>query len=132
MIEELRLSVLFRGEGFSPIKAEEKTGVFLRDKLEVGDISKRGPYRGKPTPYGSGVLEVPAEIPYGHRIMWLVNVLEGKLETIYNLGAEPTQIYAGYYYKDQCNFEFTPQEIQAISKLNIEFGISCYDVSDDE
>lgn len=132
MIDELRLSVLFKGEEFSPKKAEEQTGISLRDKLESGDIAERGPYKGKPIPYGKGILEVPEEIPYGQRIMWLVKVLEPSLEIIYGLGAEPTQIYAGYFYKDQCNFEFTPQEIHAISKLNIEFGISCYDVSDDE
>ncbi len=132
MIDELRLSVLFKGDKFSPKKAEEQTGVSLRNKLEVDDIPERGPYKGKPIPYGKGVLEVPKEIPYGQRIMWLVKVLEPNLERIYSLGAEPTQIYAGYFYKDQCNFEFSPQEIQAIAKLDIEFGISCYDVSDDE
>ena len=132
MIDEVRLSVLFKGEGFSPKKAEEETGISLRDKLEVGDIAERGLHKGKPIPYGRGVLEVPKEIPYGQRIMWLVDLLEPSLERIYALGAEPTQIYAGYFYKDQCNFEFTRQEIQAISKLNVKFGISCYDVSDDD
>ncbi|WP_028877003.1 hypothetical protein [Teredinibacter turnerae] len=132
MIDELRLSVLFKGERFSPKKAEEETGISLRDKLEVGDVAKSGPYKGKPMPYGKGVLEVPEEIPYGQRIMWLVDALATCLDKMYELGAEPTQIYAGYFYKDQCNFEFTSQEIQAISKLSIELGISCYDVSEDE
>ena len=132
MIDELRLSVLFRGEKFSPKEAEERTGIPLQDKLEVGEVAQRGPYKGKSVPYGSGLLKVPDEVPYGDRIMWLLKLLKPRLEIMYGLGAEPTQIYAGYFYKDQCNFHFTPQELQAISELNIEFGISCYDVSDDE
>lgn len=108
------------------------TGVDLQDKLEVGEIAPRGPHRGKPVPYGTAQLEVPEEIPYGERLLWIIEMLKKHLDTFYSLGAETTRIYAGYFYKDQCNFEFTKLELLGLTKLNIDFAISCYDISDDE
>ncbi|WP_444895005.1 hypothetical protein [Microbulbifer sp. SSSA005] len=132
MIAELRLSVLLRGEKFSPKEAENVTGLRLQDKLELGEISPRGPYRGKPVPYGTAQLEVPAEIPYDNRLMWIIRTLEVNLKKLYGCGAEETRIYAGYFYKDQCNFCFNREELSAIAKLDIDFAISCYDISDEE
>ena len=132
MIDELRLSVLLRGEKFSPREAESITGLELRDKLEFGDIAPRGRYRGKAVPYGTAQLEVPDEIPYDDRFMWLVNTLALHLDKLYKCGAEETRIYAGYFYKDQCNFGFSKEELAELAKLDIDFAISCYDVSDDE
>ena len=131
MIDELRLSVLLRGEKFSPKEVEEITGLRLRDKLEVGEISPRGRYRGKPIPFGTAQLEVPTEIPYDDRLMWIIKSLELNLQQLYDCGAEETRIYAGYFYKDQCNFGFSKDELSAIAKLGIDFDISCYDISDD-
>jgi len=132
MIDELRLSVLLRGEMFSPKEAENLTGLRLQDKLELGEISPRGRYRGKPIPYGTAQLEVPAEIPYDDRLMWIVRALEVNLKQLYECGAEETRVYAGYFYKDQCNFGFSKEELSAIAKLNIDFDISCYDMSDED
>ena len=132
MIDELLLSVSLVGDNFSPKEAETITGLSLRKKLEVGEISPIGRYRGKPIPYGSASLEVPDEIPYGERLMWIVNVLQENLNQLYDCGAEETHISAGYLYKDQCNFEFSKEELAALAKLNIDFAISCYDVSDEE
>jgi hypothetical protein len=132
MIDELRLSVLLRGESFSPKEAEEITGIKLSNKFELGEISSRGRYRDKPLPYGTAHLEVPGTVSYDDKLMWLVSILESHLETWYSCGAEKTRIYAGYLYKDQCNFGLTKEEILALSKLNIDFDISCYDTSGDE
>jgi len=132
MIDELRLSVLLRGETFSPKEAEKSTGLNLVDKLEVGEIAIRGRYRGKPVPYGTAQLEVPDDIPYGERLLWIIGVLEIHLDSLYSMGADTTRIYAGYFYKDQCNFGFGKNELLALAKLNIDFDISCYDATDDE
>ena len=132
MIDELRLSVLLRGANFSPIEAEDVTGLRLSDKLECGEISPIGRYRDKPVPYGTAQLQVPDEIPYDDRLIWIVKALEENLKKLYDCGAEETQIYAGYFYKDQCNFGFSKDELSAIAELNIDFDISCYDISDDE
>jgi len=132
MIDELRLSVLLRGEEFSPKKAEEITGLKLRDKLEVGEISPRGRYRGEPVPYGTAQLEVPTEIPYDDRLMWIIRSLEVNLQKLYDCGAKETRICAGYFYKNQCNFGFSKKELLAIAKLEIDFDVSCYDISDDD
>jgi hypothetical protein len=132
MIDELKVSVLFRGENFSPNYAEKITGLKLSDKLEVGDITKKRIHKGKPLTFGSGPLHTPDDIPNDERVMWIVNALEGKLETFYECGAEKTRIYAGYFYKHQCNFSFSKEDFQGIAKLNIDFWVSCYDRSDDE
>ena len=132
MIDELRLSVLLRGEAFSPKEAEAITGLMLTDKLECGEIASRGSYRGKPVPYGTAQLEVPGEVPYDQRLMWIVNILELHLKQLYSCGAEETRIYAGYFYKDQCNFSFSKKELLALAELDIDFDVSCYDVSEDE
>ncbi len=132
MIDEIRLSVLFRGEQFSPEEAERISGLVLTSKLEIGDIPKRGRYKGRPVPYGSAQLVAPDDVPDDDKLMWLISALEGKLELLYNCGAEETEIYAGYFYKDQCNFGFTKEELLALAKLHIDFGVSCYDISKDD
>ena len=130
MIDELRLSVLLRGDAFSPKEAERATGLNLQDKLEVGEIATKGRYRGKPVPYGTAQLEAPEEIPYGESLLWIIGALEKHLDSFYGMGADTTRIYAGYFYKDQCNFGFGKNELQALAKLNIGFDISCYDITD--
>jgi len=110
----------------------EITGLNFTKVNEPGDTGNRGRYKNKPIPFGYGCLEPPESIPIEDRILWLANELNGKLEALYNLGADEPHFYIGYFYKNQCNCELTKAELSAISKLGIAFCFSCYDISADE
>ena len=132
MIEKLSVSILLQGKEFSPLEAEKRTGLTLKKKSECGDIGKKGKYKNKPLPYGSALLETPSNIPTDDKFSWLIEALKVNLETLYKCGADESKIYAGYFYKNQCNFMFTKQELKEIAALNIDLWVSCYDYSDED
>ncbi len=132
MISKISISILLQGEIFSPKEAEKSTGLHLSKKHEVGDIGKEGKYKNKPLPYGSAILEAPENIPMDEKFSWLMQSLEDTLEKLYKCGAGETRIYAGYFYKNQCNLTFTKEELNAIARLNIDLWLSCYDMPDED
>ena len=132
MIEEISVSITFQGTKFSPKVAEEETGLHLVNKKEPGDIERIGKYKGTPIPYGACDIEPPDDIDFNDRILWLAELLDGKLELFYKCGAEEPRLYIGYFYKDQCNLSLSKEELSAISKLGLELCFSCYDMSGDD
>lgn len=54
MANELIYSVLLTGKHFSPGEFEDETGLQLSEKLEVGEMVKRGRFKGGPSAIGMG------------------------------------------------------------------------------
>ncbi len=119
-------SVSLMGKQFSPAEVEDKTGLQLSEKLEVGEVVKRGRFKEKPSAIGRGTLSAPDHIPYEDRFDWLLGVLSEHINALYKMGAEPIQVDVGCFYTDQCNFELSPQELKALSELKIGINLSCY------
>lgn len=117
------------GEDFSPSRFEKSTGMIFSEKIERGDIGVRGRWKDKPIPYGMGVLEVPNTVPKGERFSWLLGAAVPHSEQFSSQGAEII-LHLCVAYKNQCNMEFTPEEILKIGKLGANFTISCYEDDD--
>jgi len=132
MITEISVTIQFWGNNFSPKSVEDATGINFDRKVEVGDIGDTGKYKGKPIPYGSASLDAPKYIKDDDKILWLANLLKGKIERMYDFGLEQAHFYIGYFYEDQCNCTLTREELKAISDLEIDFWFSCYDQSEDK
>ncbi len=127
MIKDIVVRTIFQGENFSPKTAEKITGIKLQSANEIGDISKKGKYKNRALPYGSGIFEAPEEIVFQDRVLWLTTALDGKLEKFKSCGAENIYFDIGYFYTNQCNLFLSKTEISAIAKLGIDFHFSCYE-----
>lgn len=125
-------SVEFFGENFSPAKAEQMTGIAFNNKKEVGELGNSGKYKNKPLPYGSSSLIAPGNIFDRERILWLTHTLNDKMDLIRNCGAEDIHFMISYFHTGQCNCELSQKEIKEISKLNIPFCFSTYEVDNIE
>lgn len=55
-MSEHYIDVVFSGEKFSPGLLREKTLRNIKTIVEYGQISPRGRYKGKPSPYGLGAI----------------------------------------------------------------------------
>lgn len=129
MISKIDPSILFKGASFSPALAEKITGLLLENKIEVGEMLKEGKDLGKISEFGQATLLAPQDILEEEKLLWLLTALESKLDTFYELGAEETRIYVGYFYEDQCNITLTKEEIKILAKLDIDLWVSCYEDS---
>ena len=116
------------GEQFSPRRVEEATGLMLSQKDEVGEIPKRGGrYAGQLLPFGAAVLEVPPDIEPDCRLLWLLQAAERHLPTLRQSGATRCMFHLDVRYWDQCNMEFSHEELARISALGIPLTITCWE-----
>ena len=61
MNSKTNIDIHFKGNSFSPKKLSELTRLPIESLVESGEISKIGRYRGKPSPYGIGLLKLNPE-----------------------------------------------------------------------
>lgn len=54
----LFIDIILEGDQFSPRKLVERTGLTIKSLAEYNEISNRGRYKGKKSPYGLAVLKV--------------------------------------------------------------------------
>lgn len=127
---KLTASIQFRGEVFRPGQAEQLTGLLFTEKNEVGDSAKKGRYKNQPTPYGAASFDVPNEIAWSDRVLWLARQWTGKIDLARQCGAEDIHFWVGYFYDDQCNCNLSVEEIKAINVLSIPYLFSVYQVND--
>ena len=122
------------GDAFSPRLAEDRTGIKLSNKEEVGDLGRVGIYRNKPLPYGSAYLYPPKEAlsPMNSYagFDWLIDKLEEVIEIYRDCGADDIYLDLAVYYDEQCNMAFEPETLGKIAKVKIPFWISCYEYDD--
>jgi len=132
MITKIDASVEFWGEKFSPTHAEECTGLTFDQKNEVGEPGHTGRYKGQPKPFGAARLKAPTSLPDSDKILWLANVVMGKIERLAECGLEDAHFSVAYYYQDQCNCSLSKEESRAIADVGVDFWFSCYGVTEDK
>ncbi|MCB9061886.1 MAG: hypothetical protein H6622_10220 [Halobacteriovoraceae bacterium] len=131
-----QISLSIYGDSFSPSKIKESEDLKFDNKNEVGDIGKRGRYKGKPIPYGGASLYIEKKFPVkekdGDELIpsSFLDLIENNMDSFKNAGGTDIELRLSIFWKDQCNFDFSPDLIKRIGNLNIPFLISCYD--DDE
>jgi hypothetical protein len=52
------LDIRFEGSRFYPSKLKERTSLPIKVLAEYGEISAKGRYKGMPSPYGMGIIEI--------------------------------------------------------------------------
>ena len=131
MITRELLSVNMRGAEFSPAEAERRTGLAFVRKNEPGGFTERGRYRREPAPFGAASLDVPDETPDRAKLSELLDSVLPHADTLRQLGVESMTVYVGYFWRDQCNLAFEPEELSQLAALGVPFWISCYEDSDE-
>ena len=116
------------GEDFHPSKVPF---AFTRQQ-DPGAIGTRGRYKGQPEPYGSASYEVSPSVPNASRIRHIVETIEPLMSAIRAAGASRWYINIGRFYCEQCNEEYSLDELQMIARLGCGFIYSAYSVSEDE
>ena len=66
------------------------------------------------------------EAPYGARLEELLGALELHMETMKQCGAENFLLRINVGYDEQCNLEFSPQELTRLSRINVPLAVTCY------
>ncbi|MFP3389453.1 hypothetical protein [Brevibacillus sp. SIMBA_040] len=131
MTIRLEAAVQFSGSTFSPLLVEEKTGLLLSRKLEVGGLATTGPFKGTPSSFGSASLYPPPTLSTSNDVYaeldWIVNELSLHIASIKSSGADDIYLDVAVYYRDQCNFALEPELLRKIADLKIPFWVSCYE-----
>ena len=73
------IDIQFKGNGFSPSRLRDLTGLPVEPIIESGEISQIGRYKGKPSPYGFGLLKVE---PKANVIYKYANILNAKKKAL--------------------------------------------------
>jgi hypothetical protein len=85
---------------------------------ERGSIGETGRYKGQPVPMASATIED----------VDLDNILANLLayySSIKEAGVEDIWLTVTLFYTDQCNWEFTREQMKLMVEMNISLSISC-------
>jgi hypothetical protein len=127
-IERLSLSFHAQGESYFPTRVAFPWS----EAHDPGIVGTVGRYKGVATPYGSSSYDVPAEIGIENYIAHLHKMIIPVIPEIRSAGATDTWLSAGYFYKDQCNFSFSAEELAMLTDFKTHFNVSCYGSFSDE
>lgn len=112
---EFFCTLTLSGEDFSPQKFVLPSNLKIEKNFEKGDIGLVGIYKNKPHPYGiirlSGTLDDILIFATSSNFIQIEGI--------------DVNIHMDVFYSDQCNFEFSHEQLQKLASLNIPFGISC-------
>ena len=131
MITRELLSINMSGTTFSPSEAKRRTELPLVRTNEPGETGERGRYKNKPTPFGGASLDAPDETPDEAKLAHLLDSVLPHAGTLRQLGVEEMVVYVGYFWRDQCNLSFQPEDLSRLAALGVPFWISCYEDSDE-
>jgi len=113
-----------QGDRFSPSRVA-LTGVKFKEAHEPGEIGQLGIYRDKPTPYGTATISVAEKSGDWGLLDKILDILENNIDSIREAGAEDVILDCDLFHDEQCNFEFTREQLGRIYALNVFFTVSC-------
>jgi len=127
------LDIRFEGSKFYPSKLKEKTSLPIKVLAEYGEISNKGRYKGIPSPYGIGILEISnagseTKIPllikeYTTKLLKNTNELKesGVDEIIFDIESSKS---------DTSEISLSPDILQNLSALNAR--VEFHTINDDD
>ncbi len=94
--------------------------------IEISDILGIAP-NCPSVDWGFEILQEDNDIPVNYIDVFL-SILEGKYKELEknNIFRKDISIWVLYEYSEQCNIEFTPNELYKIGEAEITFCISCW------
>lgn len=117
----MNMCLIATGDDFSPSALEITMGIRFAKKHEKGELGATGRYKGIEYPSGSCIVEMESNDD-------LIEFIESNMPILINAGITEMVFDISVEYSEQCNFDFTPDWLARISKLNIPVAISCYKV----
>ena len=123
MIVRESITVKLSGRVFSPAVAGRRTGLPFVDAVEPGDLDRRG----EPSPVGYANLGPADDVPADGKLAATLERFLRHADALRSLGVEDVVVYAGYFYRDQCNLTFSPEATERLARAGATFWVSCYD-----
>jgi hypothetical protein len=121
------------GDQFSPAEAETMAGFRFTQKSERGELATTGRYKGQPLPYGWAELEAAAP---GHFLTTadgpFFEAAEALTRAAQTQGEVAVRLHVDVEYVAQCNLEFAPSILAAVSRLGVPLTMTCYESSRSE
>ena len=119
----IRPECILSGDNFDPTDLKEKKRDIKIEKIiATGEIGTRGPYKGKPTPYGLCKITTPDDILPEDRIKWMTVLISRHIKTCRATGATDIE-FSIHWTGRQGNMEFTSEELKGIADLGIPLTI---------
>lgn len=115
----VHINCIFIGESFYPKRLEQLSGMKLTNKEEKNSIATYGGYSGKNVSQGSAMIE-------SDDLDWILDQLSKNIEFIRQSGVTDIMLTVTLAYTDQCNWEFSSQQLRIMADLEIPLAISCY------
>ena len=118
------------GEKFSPARARAELGSTVVALVEPGEVSNRGRFAGKPSPFGSARVDISIDDdmpsnPSGNAIA--LPDAAAMHRKLVDLGATDAELSIDVGYRDQCNIAFSPATLRVLAELNLGVSLSCWE-----
>lgn len=99
------------GKSLDVLKLEKQLDSTLERKTILGQLAKRGRYKGKPNPYGACQVVVPKDVILDKRIEWLADCIAVNIDIFRKCGADDI-IFWIVFRGVQGGMELSVREIQ--------------------
>lgn len=130
MIERESIQIKISGESFSPAEAAQRTGLAFSVAVEPGGFAPRGQFKDKPCPFGYANVEAVDDVPDEVKLEVLIDRVLPHVDALRSVGATQFIVYAGYFFREQCNLTFMPRALRKLVQLDAPFWVSCYGLDD--
>jgi len=127
---EIDICCHISGNNFSPKKAEILTGLRLEKKIEIGDLILKGKFKNTLALIGSASLVANSnqEGFSDTSLTEFIKLLSENIDILKSCGVQNFDLVLGLFYKNQCNFSFSPYLIKLLNQTGLELNISCYQI----
>ena len=117
------------GAEFSPSAAERASQVLFSEKIEPGETSSRGRYRGMPASQGWGkhdFLVPPEDVDLISAHSGVLATLERCVPVYKAAGSQEIILHFNISYTSQCNLQFTAPLLRRLANLGVDVTLTCF------
>jgi len=119
------VNCLLIGDNFDPSMIEKV--IKLESEAKEGELGNIGRFKNKLNPHGSASLVLgDTKNKDESQLDFVLSQLTKKLQLIKDAKVQEIFLTINLGYTEQCNWEFTKDQLKRISILDISLSISCY------
>jgi hypothetical protein len=118
----ININCIILGNFSDLLNLEVYSRIRIRNQLIIGEIAKTGKYKGKNAPYSSAdlVLENNNDLDEFLKEFKLIYPYLKEMEVFQIL------LTLNFQYENQCNWEFSNEQLMRIVEMGIQLSFSCY------
>ncbi|MDI1355609.1 MAG: hypothetical protein PSX36_11860 [bacterium] len=120
------IDIVFEGSKFSPTKLKELTNLDIESLAEYGEMGKKGRYKGKPMPYGLGLLKISqiSSENVNRSLKRIIDRLLLKKSALSKSGVDEITLDLENFSQEDIEMTIDREIIKKVSSLNASIDIS--------